>query len=183
MRVCFFNELDNFAISNNLNTKNLLIGVCKDKRIGHSYNNPSFGFVGYCLPKDTKQLTSLFKNTPGYLVNSINQSNLSRKHFVAAQIIDKSPSSVGVYKLEMKTGANNSRASAILDIIRILLANDIRVMIFENDIISEPVSGTTFETDFTRFTEKNDLIISNRIDERIKPFLFKLYTRDIFSYS
>jgi len=181
MRVSFFNELDSFCIDNHLNTQDIIKGVSLDKRIGNFYNNPSFGFGGYCLPKDSKQLLSRFKSTPHHLLQAIQDSNNTRAKFLADKIIDRKPKIVGVYKLAMKQGSDNSRESSIFNVIKELIKRNITINIFDPSTKISDINGTKLITDFKQFIEFSDLIITNRLDNDIKPFSDKVFSRDIFS--
>lgn len=180
MRVAFFNELDTFASKNNLNTKDIIEGISSDSRIGFGYNNPSFGYGGYCLPKDTKQLLSNFnkKNIPQNLISSIVESNKTRKEFIVNDIISKNFSTIGIYKLAMKANSDNSRSSAILDIINLIQEkSSVKIIIYDNENI---FSNFDYCTKFDEFISKSDIILTNRIDDKIKPFINKVYTKDIY---
>ena len=181
MRVAYFNELDGFCMDNNINTKDVITGVSLDKRIGEFYNNPSFGFGGYCLPKDSKQLLNRFSNSPHDLVNAIQSSNHSRIEFLSQKIIEASPKIVGIYKLAMKEGSDNSRDSSILKIIDRLLLRDIEIIVFDKSIDELHIKNITLVHDFDEFSNASDLIIANRLDNQIKPFSGKIFSRDIFS--
>ena len=179
MRVSFFNELDSFAIVNNLNAKNIVEGVSLDNRIGDFYNNPSFGYGGYCLPKDTKQLLSDYKDTPQALISAIVDSNQSRKEFIAKQILKKNPKVVGIYRLIMKSDSENFRSSAIFDIMNILKNENIEIIVFE-PLLDKKFDSFKIIKDLKEFKSSSDLIIANRLDENIKDIKGKVYTRDIF---
>lgn len=177
-RVSFFNELDSYCLSNNLNTRDVINGVCNDERIGNKYNNPSFGYGGYCLPKDTKQLLSLYGSTPQSIISSIVKSNSIRKKYIAQNIIDKNPKVVGVYKLSMKKDSDNSRESAIFDIINILETAKVKIIIFEPDMKVE--TGHQKIDSLQEFLDTCDLIVANRIDDNLHPVRKKVFTRDIY---
>jgi len=181
MRVAYFNELDGFCMDNNINTKDVITGVSLDKRIGEFYNNPSFGFGGYCLPKDSKQLLNRFSNSPHDLVNAIQSSNHSRIEFLSQKIIEASPKTVGIYKLAMKEGSDNSRDSSILKIIDRLSLTDIEIIVFDESIVELHIKNITLVHDFYEFAIASDLIITNRLNNQIKPFSGKIFSRDIFS--
>ncbi len=181
MRVAYFNELDGFCMDNNINTKDVITGVSLDKRIGEFYNNPSFGFGGYCLPKDSKQLLNRFSNSPHDLVNAIQSSNHSRIEFLSQKIIEASPKTVGIYKLAMKEGSDNSRDSSILKIIDRLSLTDIEIIVFDESIVELHIKNITLVHDFYEFANASDLIITNRLSNQIKPFSGKIFSRDIFS--
>lgn len=178
MRVAFFNELDSFAYEKEIDSKNIIEGVCLDPRIGSDYNNPSFGYGGYCLPKDTKQLLSLYKSTPQSLISSIVKSNSIRKEYIAQIIINKNPNVVGIYKLSMKKDSDNYRESAILDIINILKTANIKLIIYEPDI--KVKSEHQIINSLEEFIDACDLIVANRIDSNLYPFKEKVFTRDIY---
>ena len=181
MRVAYFNELDGFCMDNNINTKDVITGVSLDKRIGEFYNNPSFGFGAYCLPKDSKQLLNRFSNSPHDLVNAIQSSNHSRIEFLSQKIIEASPKTVGIYKLAMKEGSDNSRDSSILKIIDRLSLTDIEIIVFDESIDELHIKNITLVHDFYEFANASDLIITNRLNNQIKPFSGKIFSRDIFS--
>lgn len=180
MRVAFFNELDSFALAKNLNSKNIIEGVCLDSRIGDSYNNPSFGYGGYCLPKDTKQILASYKNIPQALIESIVLSNKVRKNFLAQTIIKIQPSVVGVYRLVMKKDSDNFRYSAVQDILEILTKEKIQVVIYEPDLVHENFLNSKVIKSLKEFKKISNIIISNRIDEELNDVLDKVFTRDIF---
>ena len=180
MRVAFFNELDSFALAKNLNSKNIIEGVCLDSRIGDSYNNPSFGYGGYCLPKDTKQILASYKNIPQALIESIVLSNKVRKNFLAQTIIKIQPSVVGVYRLVMKKDSDNFSYSAVQDILEILTKEKIQVVIYEPDLVHENFLNSKVIKSLKEFKKISNIIISNRIDEELNDVLDKVFTRDIF---
>ena len=183
MRVAFFNELDTFAESHGLNSKEIIEGVCLDPRIGMHYNNPSFGYGGYCLPKDTKQLLANYQESgiPTFLIKATIESNIARKYYIAEQIVKKNPKIVGVYRLSMKAGSDNYRSAAIIDIIEYLKAKDIQVIVYEPLLEKDYFMGFKVEKDLYRFKKEVDLMVANRISDEIKDVLDKVYTRDIFS--
>ncbi len=182
MRVAFFNELDTFAEIHNLNAKELITGVCLDPRIGMHYNNPSFGYGGYCLPKDTKQLLANYmeKNIPHYLIKATVESNIARKYFIAQQILKKNPKVVGVYRLTMKSDSDNFRESAVLDIINYLKANDVKVIIYEPLLNKDTFEDSPVVNDLNTFKSLSDLIVANRYNDELDDVKEKVYTRDIF---
>jgi len=180
MRVAYFNELDGFCLDNNINPSHVIQGVSLDKRIGNFYNNPSFGFGGYCLPKDSKQLLNRFMNTPHNLIHAIQDSNQSRSEFLINKIINLQPRIAGIYRLAMKQGADNSRESSIFSIIEGLVSKNIKVIVFDSSI-QESGFDIEFIDDFSSFAEMSDLIIANRMDDMIKPYTHKVFSRDIFS--
>jgi len=181
MRVSFFNELDSFCLDNKINSKEVIDGVCLDDRIGDYYNNPSFGFGGLCLPKDSLQLLHRFNDSPKSILNAIQDSNKERALFLVNQILIQKPRTVGVYKLEMKAGSDNSRNSSIHKIIKSLIKNKIEIIIYDTSINLQEFEGAQFIDDFQTFTENSDLIITNRIDAMIRPFSQKVFSRDIYS--
>ena len=179
LRISYFNELDTFAKKNNLNTKDIIEGVSLDPRIGDFYNNPSFGYGGYCLPKDTKQLLSNYENIPQNLIESIIKSNDTRKHFISEDIINKNPKLVGIYKLSMKKDSENYRQSAILDIINILKDNNIDMIIYDEIIKDNSFNGIKVVNDLKVFKKESNIILANRIDKDLSDVDNKVYTRDI----
>ena len=178
MRVSYFNELDTYAELNKLNTENIIKGISLDPRIGDFYNNPSFGYGGYCFPKDTKQLLANYKNIPQNLISAIVESNKTRKRFIADQILIKKPSIVGVYRLIMKSGSDNFRSSAIQDIMYYLKQNGIEIIIYE-PTISE-FNDFKIENDLELFKNSSDIILANRYDDILADIKNKVYTKDIF---
>ena len=181
LRVAYFNELDTYAISKGLNTKDIVEGVCLDPRIGNHYNNPSFGYGGYCLPKDTKQLLANYKDVPQNLIEAIVTANKTRKDFITDEILKTKPKVVGIYRLTMKAGSDNFRSSAIQDIIKNLRANNVKVIIYEPTINAIEFDGFEVEKDINKFKEISSIILANRQDELLKDVKNKLYTRDLFS--
>jgi UDPglucose 6-dehydrogenase len=180
MRVAFFNELDSFSKLNNLDTKHIIEGVSLDPRIGQGYNNPSFGYGGYCLPKDSKQLRSNFKNVPQTLISAIVESNKIRKEFILSQVLELKPKVVGVYRLIMKTGSDNFREAAVNEIIEMMIDKDIRVIIYEPEIQATDHFKGEHLTNLDTFLETSDLILANRTDEHLEKFKHKVFSRDIF---
>ena len=180
LRVAFFNELDTYAITKGLSTKDIIKGVCLDQRIGEHYNNPSFGYGGYCLPKDTKQLLANYKDVPQNLIEAIVKSNKTRKDFISNEVINCNPEVVGIYRLTMKSGSDNYRASAIQDIIKNLKENKRKVIIYEPTLKNEKFYDCEVENDLAIFKQKSSIIMANRIDENIKDVKEKIYTRDIY---
>ena len=179
MRVSYFNELDTYCEINKLNSENIIKGISLDPRIGDFYNNPSFGYGGYCLPKDTKQLLANFKNIPQNLISAIVESNKSRKQFIADQIMKKKPNMVGVYRLTMKSGSDNFRSSAIQDIIYILKRNGIQVIVYEPTVDS--YENFELMNDLEKFKELSDIVLANRYDKELDDIKSKVYTKDIFN--
>ncbi len=180
MRVAYFNELDGFCMDNNINPSDVITGVSLDKRIGNFYNNPSFGFGGYCLPKDSKQLLNQFTNAPHNIIHAIQDSNKARSEFLINKIINFQPKIVGIYRLAMKQGADNSRESSIFSIIEGLVSKNIKVVVFDASI-QESDFDIEFIDNFSNFAEMSDLIIVNRMDDMIKPYANKVFSRDVFS--
>ena len=180
MRVAYFNELDSYCEHNNLSTRNIIEGVGYDPRIGNYYNNPSFGYGGYCLPKDSQQLLKNFENVPNKIVKAIVDSNSTRKSFIANQIMKRSPRIVGVYRLIMKDGSDNFRESAIQSIMKNLMDKGIEIIIFEPNYNKDFFNGAMICNDINKFIENSDLIIANRLSEELTKFRKKVYTRDIF---
>ena len=180
MRVSFFNELDSYAFSNDLNTESIINGVCLDERIREGYNNPSFGYGGYCLPKDTKQLLANFKRVPQTLMQAIVSSNITRKDFIANSIINLKPRIVGIYRLSMKKGSDNFRASAIQGIIRRIKDKGIEIVIYEPDLKENEFKNLKVLESLESFKEISDLIISNRLSSDLDDVTDKVFTRDLF---
>ena len=182
MRVGFFNELDMYAEKHNLNSKDIIEGVCLDPRIGSHYNNPSFGYGGYCLPKDTKQLLANYRldNIPQELIEGIVESNVLRKEFIAKNVLDKNPKVVGIYRLIMKEGSDNFRSSAIFDIME-MLKPFVKLIVYEPMAKGNEVEGVEFIQDLDSFNQISDIILANRIDENLENSKEKVYTRDIYS--
>ena len=179
MRVAFFNELDTYAEANNLNTKSIIDGVCLDKRVGNDYNNPSFGYGGYCLPKDTKQLLANYSDIPEDLIKAIVSSNATRKKYISDVILRKNPNVVGIYRLTMKHNSDNYRASAILDIID-NLKDKVELIIYEPTLIEDYFNNIKVEKDLDIFCNNSDIIIANRVEEPLKKVKSKVYTRDLY---
>ena len=181
LRVSYFNELDTYAELNGLNTKEIIDGVCLDPRIGSHYNNPSFGYGGYCLPKDTKQLLANYKKVPQNLIEAIVKSNDTRKDHITSMILRKNPTVVGIYRLTMKTDSDNFRASAIQGIIERLKFYNIKIVIYEPTLKEDTFNGCQVVKDFNTFAEFSDVVLVNRMDENTKTIENKVYTRDLFS--
>lgn len=181
MRVAFFNELDTYAEIKKLDTKQIIEGICLDPRIGDHYNNPSFGYGGYCLPKDTKQLLANYKDVPNNIITAIVNANNTRKKFIVDQILLNKPKTVGIYRLVMKQGSDNFRSSAVQNIIKKLKENKVEIIIYEPSISLDTFNDTIVENNLGHFKNKSDIIITNRLDDDLLDVLDKVYTRDIFN--
>ena len=182
MRVAFFNELDSFAMENKLQTLNLISGISEDPRIGNFYNNPSFGYGGYCLPKDTKQLLANYKNIPQNIIQAIVESNSTRKDYIVKEILKYKPKMIGIYQLAMKSGSDNFRSSSILSIIERIKKHNIPMIIYEDQILDKSFNGVNIEKDLHIFKNSCDLIITNRITDDLSDVVDKVFTRDLFGY-
>lgn len=180
MRVAYFNELDTYAEKYGLNAHEIIDGICLDPRIGGHYNNPSFGYGGYCLPKDTRQLLANFKGTPCELIPAIVASNATRKSYILGQILSRKPRVVGIYRLIMKANSDNFRQSAIQDIICGLQKANVRVVIYEPMQKSDVFQGLSVLRDFDAFGKMADIIVANRVTKELEKYREKVYTRDIF---
>ena len=181
MRVAFFNELDSFAKTKDLITKNIINSLSLDPRIGPGYNNPSFGYGGYCLPKDTKQLLANYKNTPQKLMEAIIESNALRKEFIADKIVELKPKVVGVYRLVMKEGSDNFRESSVQDVIRLITLKGIKVIIFEPLVEDDSFLDLEVVNDFEKFSKQSEIIVANRMNNALNSVREKVFTRDIFN--
>ncbi len=180
LRVAFFNELDTYAEIKNLNANDIIRGISLDPRIGNYYNNPSFGYGGYCLPKDTKQLLANYKGVPQDLVEAIIKANHTRKTYITKVILSQQPQTVGIYRLTMKAGSDNFRFSAIQDIIEQLESHNINTIIFEPTLNASTFNNHLIINDINKFAKQSDIILANRIDDSIKKFNEKIYSRDLF---
>ena len=180
MRVSFFNELDSYSLAHELGTKNIINGVCLDERIGTGYNNPSFGYGGYCLPKDTKQLLANYEQVPQTLIEAIVSSNTTRKDFIANEIIKMNPEVVGFYRLVMQEGSDNFRSSAIQGVMKRIKAKGIKVVVHEPSFGEGEFFGSKILNDVSEFILKSDLIVANRVSDDLRHVQHKIFTRDIF---
>lgn len=180
MRVSFFNELDSYALARGLDTESIINGVCLDERIGGGYNNPSFGYGGYCLPKDTKQLLANYGQVPQTLIQAIVTSNMTRKDFIADEILKLKPKTVGLYRLVMKEGSDNFRSSAIQGIMKRIKAKGIEVVVYEPELDSNEFFGSIVVEDLKQFQAMSDVIVTNRQSESLRNVSHKCFTRDLF---
>ncbi|HDR1102781.1 TPA: nucleotide sugar dehydrogenase, partial [Pasteurella multocida] len=180
MRVAFFNELDTYASLHHLNTKDIINGISTDPRIGTHYNNPSFGYGGYCLPKDTKQLLANYADVPQNLIEAIVKSNETRKRFITHDVLNKKPKTVGIYRLIMKSGSDNFRASAILDIMPHLKENGVEIVIYEPTLNQQAFEDYPVINQLSEFINRSDVILANRSEPDLNQCSHKIYTRDIF---
>ena len=181
MRISFFNELDSFCETYNMDSSTVIKGVCHDERIGNYYNNPSFGYGGYCLPKDTQQLLKNYDKVPNKIIQAIVDANTTRKDFIASQILKKNPKLVGIFRLVMKEGSDNFRESAVQGIMKRLKAKGIKIIIYEPFLKDDIFFGSIVEKNLAVFLSKADLIIANRLSKDLESFMPKVYTRDIFN--
>ena len=180
MRISFFNELDSYASTYGLDTANIISGVCLDERIGDGYNNPSFGYGGYCLPKDVKQLLANYDQVPQALIQAIISSNQTRKDFVANEILKNNPEVVGIYRLVMKKGSDNFRSSAIQGVMKLIKAKGVDVVVYEPNHDSEHFNDLKVIKSLSEFKKVSSIILANRMADELLDVTNKVYTRDLF---
>ena len=180
LRVAYFNELDTYAEVRGLNSSQIIKGVGLDPRIGNHYNNPSFGYGGYCLPKDSKQLRANYENVPSNIIGAIVDANSTRKNFVAQQIMDRNPKTVGIYRLTMKSNSDNFRYSSIQGVMKRLRAKGVNVIVYEPSLTDKVFNHFPVINDFEKFKKLSDIIVTNRLDSKLSEVSHKVYTRDIF---
>ena len=181
LRVSYFNELDTYAEINNLNARDIIEGVGLDPRIGTHYNNPSFGYGGYCLPKDTKQLLANYKDVPQNLIEAIVKANQTRNDFITAEVLRNNPEVIGIYRLTMKAGSDNFRSSAIQDIINNLKEQNKKIIIYEPTLKEDSFNECEIEKDIEKFKANTSIIMANRLEKELEDVKEKVYTRDIYS--
>lgn len=180
MRVAYFNELDTYAEMKRLDSKQIIEGICYDPRIGNYYNNPSFGYGGYCLPKDTKQLRANFEGVPSSIIGAVVEANDIRKEFIASEILEQNPRIVGIYRLTMKADSDNFRQSSIFDIIKKIQEQKVKIVIYEPTILEENYLGMRVVQDLDVFKTMSEVIVANRVDDRLKDVKEKVFTRDLY---
>ncbi|MDB3976418.1 nucleotide sugar dehydrogenase [Gammaproteobacteria bacterium] len=180
MRVSFFNEMDSYSLAHGLDTESIIKGVCLDERIGDGYNNPSFGYGGYCLPKDTKQLLANYEDIPQTLIQAIVLSNSTRKDFISEQILSKNPKKVGFYRLVMKEGSDNFRSSAIQGIMKRIKSKGIEILVYEPSLEEDTFYGSKVIKNISEFKNQVEIIVANRFTESLRDVEYKTFTRDIF---
>ena len=180
MRVAFFNELDTFAVRHGLSSRQIIDGVSLDPRVGAHYNNPSFGYGGYCLPKDTKQLLANYNNVPQNLIEAIVSANTTRKDFIATEVLARQPRVVGIHRLIMKAGSDNFRASSVQGVMKRINAKGVPIVLFEPELEADEYFGAPVLRDFDEFCARSDVIVANRLVEELEPVREKVYTRDLF---
>ena len=180
MRVAFFNELDSYALAGDMSSRDIIAGVSLDPRIGGYYNNPSFGYGGYCLPKDTKQLLANYDGVPQNLIRAIVEANSTRKDFLSAEIIKKKPKTVGIYRLIMKDGSDNFRQSSIQGVMKRIKAQGVNLIVYEPILREKVFLDAEVVSDLTKFKEASDIIVTNRMCDDLKDSIHKLFTRDVF---